>query len=105
MQNCECKAVCLCIITNRKVHQPCKTGDRLIIFKDHDIKGRSVLFDSSVPVDNSQQKEPAAVSSAAFILYCSMVLCLQCFDAVGWAAGRASACKKLSGGVLAWLSV
>ena len=30
---------------------------------------------------------------------------LQCFDAVGWAAGRASACKKMSGGVLAWLSV
>jgi len=28
--------------------------------------------------------------------------CLQCFDAVGWAAGRAyPACKKLSGGVLA----
>jgi len=25
-------------------------------------------------------------------------VCLQCFDAVGWAAGRASACKKLSGG-------
>ena len=31
--------------------------------------------------------------------------CLQCFDAVGWAAGRDLACKKLSGGVLAWLSV
>ena len=31
---------------------------------------------------------------------------LQCFDAVGWAAGRASGLqKKLSGGVLAWLSV
>ena len=29
-------------------------------------------------------------------------VCLQCLDAVGWAAGRA--CKKLSGGVLAWLS-
>jgi len=29
----------------------------------------------------------------------------QCFDAVGWAAGRASGLKKLSGGVLAWLSV
>ena len=27
-------------------------------------------------------------------------LCLQCFDAVGWV----EACKKLSGGVLAWLS-
>ena len=34
---------------------------------------------------------------------CMKLLCLQCFDAVGWAAGRA--CKKLSGGVLAWLSV
>ena len=32
-------------------------------------------------------------------------LCLQCFDAVGWVAGRASGLKKLSGGVLAWLSV
>jgi len=30
-------------------------------------------------------------------------VCLQCFDAVGWAAGRASGLyKKLSGGVLAW---
>ena len=27
----------------------------------------------------------------------------QCFDAVGWAAGMA--CKKLCGGMLAWLSV
>ena len=26
--------------------------------------------------------------------------CLQCFDAVGWAAGRASGCKKLSCEVL-----
>jgi len=32
-------------------------------------------------------------------------LCLQCFDTVGWAAGRASGLWKLSGGVLAWLSV
>jgi len=24
----------------------------------------------------------------------------QCFDALGWVAGRASACKNLSGGVL-----
>jgi len=31
--------------------------------------------------------------------------CLQCFDAVGWAAGRASGLWKLSGEVLAWLSV
>jgi len=27
--------------------------------------------------------------------------CLQCFDAVGWVAGRALACTKLSGWVLA----
>ena len=32
-------------------------------------------------------------------------MCLQCFDAVGWAAGRHPACKKQSRGVLAWLSV
>jgi len=28
-----------------------------------------------------------------------------CFDTVRWAAGRVSACKKLSGGMLAWLCV
>jgi len=33
------------------------------------------------------------------------IWCLQCFDAVGWAAGSASGLYKLSGGVLAWLSV
>jgi len=32
--------------------------------------------------------------------------CLQCFDTVGWVTGRASPLlKKLSSGVLAWLSV
>jgi len=30
---------------------------------------------------------------------------LQCFDAVGWATGRASSLQKLSGVMLAWLSV
>ena len=40
----------------------------------------------------------AAVTYSLYLL----TLCLQCFDAVGWAAGRASG---LSGGVLAWLSV
>jgi len=42
-----------------------------------------------------------------FVLFSRSVLliCLQCFDAVGWAAGRRPACKKLSSGVLAWLSV
>ena len=29
--------------------------------------------------------------------------CLQCFDTVGWAAGRASGLYKKSGGVPAWL--
>ena len=42
-------------------------------------------------------------------LYIIYYFCfLKCFDAVGWAAGRASghpACKKLSSGVLSWLSV
>ena len=34
-----------------------------------------------------------------------VIMALQCFDAVGWVAGRVSGRKKLSGGVLAWLSV
>jgi len=39
--------------------------------------------------------------------YVCMYVCLQSFDAVGWAAGRASGLQvnKLSGGVLEWLSV
>ena len=41
-----------------------------------------------------------------FDLFSVNVSCLQCFDAVGWAAGRASGLyRKLSGGVLALLSV
>jgi len=32
-------------------------------------------------------------------------ICLHCFDAVDWAAGTASGLLKLSGGMLAWLSV
>jgi len=39
------------------------------------------------------------------ILYSRYAANIQCFDAVGWAAGRASGLLKLSGGVLAWLSV
>jgi len=39
-----------------------------------------------------------------FLVFSSMLICLQCFDAVGWAAGFMPV-KKLSGGVLAWLSV
>jgi len=35
----------------------------------------------------------------------SLVLCLQCFDTVGWASGRASGLYKLSDEVLVWLSV
>ena len=42
----------------------------------------------------------------AFLAYFFSVLCLQCFDTVGWAAGRAYGLqKKQSGGVLVWLSV
>ena len=51
----------------RKAEPQCKAGDRLIIFKDHDMKGRSVLFDSSVSVDNSQPKEPSPVSGELYV--------------------------------------
>ena len=36
-----------------------------------------MLFDRSLPV-------------VAFSISCVTIICLQCFDAVGWAAGRAS---------------
>jgi len=38
-------------------------------------------------------------------LFTKKKISLQCFDAVGWAAGRASGLQKLSSGMLAWLSV
>ena len=47
----------------------------------------------------------AHVKIAFRIVSVVLYLCLQCFDAVGWAAEGHPACKKLSGGVLAWLSV
>ena len=40
-----------------------------------------------------------------FLHLCWHYYCLQCFDAVGWVAGRHPACKKRSDRVLAWLSV
>jgi len=48
-------------------------------------------------------------SYSLFLVFCFFlwdVICLglQCFDTVGWQEGHL-ACKKLSGGVLAWLSV
>ena len=43
--------------------------------------------------------------STLILSYVLLFLCLQCFDAVGWATGRASGLKKLSGGVLTWLFV
>ena len=40
------------------------------------------------------------------VKFCLQCRCLQCFDTIGWAAGRASGLwKNLSGGMLAWLSV
>ena len=40
--------------------------------------------------------QPIATDRVVLVVYCSLFVCLQCFDAVGLAAGRASACKKLS---------
>ena len=57
----------------------------------------------SQPGSVTQQLVYRHVAAERYLIFC--VLCLQCFDAVGWAAGRHPPCKKLSGGVLAWLSV
>jgi len=44
-------------------------------------------------------------ASKPYIIHDFSMLCLQCFDAAGWVAGRASSLLKLSGEVLVWLSV
>ena len=54
----------------------------------------------------ASQLVPLASPNAAIYMSCTPPLqCLQCFDTVGWAKEGHPACKKLSGGVLAWLSV
>jgi len=54
------------------------------------------------PADQQQGRhtEQQHITSDMMNSILTVIYCLQCFDAVGWAA-----CKKLSGGVLAWLSV
>jgi len=47
----------------------------------------------------TQEKGSCKFSAAAIELYCTYrSSCLQCFDTVGWAAGRASGCKKMGDG-------
>jgi len=55
---------------------------------------------TSLQTDNHASTPPLSFLQAGWPS-CS----LQCFDAVGWVAGRASGHKKLSGWFLAWLSV
>jgi len=46
-----------------------------------------------------------STASQNFYVHNFRSLCLQCFDTVGWASGRASGLYKLSDEVLVWLSV
>ena len=59
--------------------------------------------DTWVTLTNQLFHKRIVGNGAGFCELCIFV-CLQCFDTVGWVAGRHPACKKLSGGVLAWLS-
>jgi len=45
------------------------------------------------------------IHMSAVIVSDSFNSCLQCFDTVGWASGRAAGLYKLSDEVLMWLSV
>ena len=63
-----------------------------------------LLDDTDVQMDKRTDRQTPDI----FIDPAVHSISLQCFDAVGWAAGRASPIqpvKKLSGVVLAWLSV
>ena len=69
-------------------------------------KSASLFFDCRdtwVTLTNQLFHKRIVGNGAGFREPCIFV-CLQCFDTVGWVAGRHPACKKLSGGVLAWLS-
>ena len=46
---------------------------------------RSDIRPSFCPIDRQQQRRPVGLLLSAL-----WAECLQCFDAVGWAAGRAS---------------
>ena len=57
----------------------------------------------SLRLDTRVQPQPQDVIS----YYCMFTIkcCLQCFDTVNWASGRAYGLQKLSDEVLVWLSV
>ena len=47
------------------------------------------------PNEHSCTNKSAIIMQVTFVAAYSCNMCLQCFDAVGWVAGRAPACKKL----------
>jgi len=75
-----------------------------ILLKQETVSGSGISWAIckyiSLQTDNHASTPPVSFSG-----WMPFLQCLQCFDAVGWAAGRAYACKTLSGGVLAWLPV
>jgi len=65
-----------------------------------------VSFASCIlPLIYALNQEPIMQSDCYVSIYFTDLYCHQCFDAVGWDAGRHLACKKLSYEVLACLSV
>jgi len=75
-------------------------GDKITLEVAKLIKDDYLQQNGYTPYDRSPRCDQL------FTTYCMQLVCLQSFDAVGWAAGRASGLyKQLSGGALAWLSV
>ena len=63
---------------------------------------------TTISVTSHQSKQiviPNNIISNKYCMSSTSFSCLQCFDTVGWAAGRHPACKNWAVGVLAWLSV
>jgi len=56
-------------------------------FKQHIIGFTVSFLQNQLQMDSAKNITPELVSR-------TFTLCLQCFDAVGWAAGRASGLKK-----------
>jgi len=98
----------------------CKAGDSAVISSRRTQMRNSVDviialggFTASEQTTNRFQVLPIAellahsTKEIRFDFHCMLFVafCLQCFDAVGRVAGRASGLQKLSSKVLAWLSV
>jgi len=100
--SCWCDSVSPVLFSCNTLTMSYMTGSTINLFrkKTWNIICVCILLQKNV----SETKLSAFRPSICFVFKCVPILCLQYFDTVGWHEGH-PACKKLSGGMLAWLYV